>query len=70
MLFCVRIPFELRLILGDMGKEVVRKKFKVVSVAQFSLVFRTEHFLGNPLYSIETQFCDTGTARDILIRCS
>ncbi|XP_010278217.1 PREDICTED: uncharacterized protein LOC104612487 [Nelumbo nucifera] len=62
---------ELGLVLGDMGEEVVCKKFKaVLSVAQFSLISRTEHFSGNPLYSTKAQFCNTGTAHEILIRCS
>ncbi|XP_010256498.1 PREDICTED: uncharacterized protein LOC104596873 [Nelumbo nucifera] len=62
---------ELGLVLGDMGEEVVCKKFKaIVSVFQFSLVSQTKHFSGNPLYSIKVQFCDTETPHDILIRCS
>ncbi|XP_010261322.1 PREDICTED: uncharacterized protein LOC104600184, partial [Nelumbo nucifera] len=62
---------ELGLVLGDMGEEVVCKKFKVVvSVAQFFLVSQTEHLSGNPLYSTKAQFCDIGMTHDILIKCS
>ncbi|KAJ4971249.1 hypothetical protein NE237_004348 [Protea cynaroides] len=65
------VDSEVGLLLGDLSEEVVAKKFKSgVPHAQFSLVCRREHFTGNTLYSTKAQFCNTGMAHDILIRCS
>ncbi|KAJ4978288.1 hypothetical protein NE237_009068 [Protea cynaroides] len=68
----VVVDSELGLLLGDMREEVVVNKFKSgIPAAKFLLVCRREHFSGNALYSTtKAQFCDTGMAHDILIRCS
>ncbi|KAI3461323.1 hypothetical protein Pfo_017986 [Paulownia fortunei] len=71
--FYVFITFdsELGIILGDMAQEAMAKKLKTgTQTAKFSLLSRQEHFSGNTLYSTKAQFCDTGSAHDILIRCS
>lgn len=72
----IKVDSELVLILGDMAGEAspLKKLMKNGSchhnrVAKFSLVSRQEHFSGNTMYSTKAQFCDTGTAHDILIRC-
>ncbi|KAK9921170.1 hypothetical protein M0R45_029692 [Rubus argutus] len=59
------------LILGDKIEEVLDlKKYRtVISQKKYSLVSRTEHFSGNAVYSTKAQFCDTGIAHDILIKC-
>ncbi|XP_010275153.1 PREDICTED: uncharacterized protein LOC104610298 [Nelumbo nucifera] len=60
---------ELGIVLGDMGAEMVAKKFRTGDlIAQFSLVSRREHFSGNPLYLTKAQFCETGTIHSILIK--
>ncbi|KAK9291075.1 hypothetical protein L1049_009262 [Liquidambar formosana] len=62
---------EICLLLGDMDEKLDVKEFKTgIPVAKFSLVSRSEYFSGNALYSTKAQFCDTGMAHDILIRCS
>ena len=62
---------ELSLLLGDMEEEPhVRKLINGIPVAKFCLVSRSEHFSGNAVYLTRVQFCDTGTAHDILIKCS
>lgn len=67
----VVVDSEICLILGDMAEEAVSKKFKsTASGAKVSLISRREHCSGNTLYSTKAQFCDTGIAHDILIRCS
>ncbi|KAK3032658.1 hypothetical protein RJ639_034924 [Escallonia herrerae] len=70
-LVLVKIDAEIGLVLGDMPQDAATKKLKAgTPVAKFSLVSRREHFSGNTLYSTKAQFCDTGSAHDILIRCS
>ncbi|KAL3828542.1 hypothetical protein ACJIZ3_017344 [Penstemon smallii] len=68
----VTIDSELALVLGDMAQEVLKlKKLKSGSkMAKFALISRQEHFSGNTLYSTKAQFCDSGIAHDIMIRCS
>ncbi|KAG2674496.1 hypothetical protein I3760_13G139200 [Carya illinoinensis] len=66
----IMVDSEIGLILGDMAEEAVAKKFKTSSVAKVSLISRREHCSGNTLYSTKAQFCDTGIAHEILIRCS
>ncbi|CAA3016935.1 Hypothetical predicted protein [Olea europaea subsp. europaea] len=67
----VTIDSELGLILGDTAQEALMKKHKNgTQMAKFSLISRQEHFTGNTLYSTKAQFCNTGAAHDILIRCS
>lgn len=67
----VMVDSEIGLILGDMAEEAVTKRFKTAtSLAKVSLISRREHCSGNTVYSTKAQFCDTGIAHDILIRCS
>ncbi|KAI3450679.1 hypothetical protein Pfo_007344 [Paulownia fortunei] len=67
----ITVDSELGLILGDMAPEASLKKLNSgTRMAKFSLISRQEHFSGNTLYSTKAQFCDTGTAHDILIHCS
>ncbi|OVA04654.1 Protein of unknown function DUF868 [Macleaya cordata] len=64
---------ELVLLLGDIsGEELASKKFMsgLKKITKFSLVSRREHFYGNNLYETKAQFCDPGTAHDILIKCT
>ncbi|OVA05936.1 Protein of unknown function DUF868 [Macleaya cordata] len=64
------VDSKLGLLLGDIDEETVTKKFKTsISFTQFSLISRREHFSGNTHYSTKAQFCDTGEAHEILIRC-
>lgn len=62
---------ELSLLLGDKVEEVLDlEKYKTIfSQPKFSLVSRSEHFSGNAVYSTKAQFCDSGVAHDILIKC-
>jgi hypothetical protein len=53
---------EVSLRLGDNDETETRQ-------AKFSLVSRNEHFSGNAVYSTKAQFCDSGAAHDILIKC-
>lgn len=67
----VMVDSEIGLILGDMAEEAVTRRFKTAtSLAKVSLISRREHCSGNTVYSTKAQFCDTGIAHDILIRCS
>ncbi|CAK9168085.1 unnamed protein product [Ilex paraguariensis] len=60
----------LSLLLGDMEEEPVMKKLiSNPPLAKFSLVSRSEQFLGNSLYSTKAQFCENGICHDILIKC-
>ncbi|GMH12655.1 hypothetical protein Nepgr_014496 [Nepenthes gracilis] len=64
------VDSELALVLGNLAHEAASKKIKNgATVAKFSLISRREHCSGNALYSTKAQFCDTGAAHDILIRC-
>lgn len=66
----VMVDSEIGLILGNLNEDIVTKKLKnSSSAAKVSLVSRREHCSGNALYSTKAQFCDTGIAHDILIRC-
>lgn len=62
----------LSLFIGDMEDEESVKRLKSgFPVAKFSLVSRCEQFSGRgALCSSKVQFCDAGTAHDILIKCS
>lgn len=67
----ITVDSELGLTLGDMAEEASLKKLKNgTQIAKFNLISRQEHFSGNTLYSTKAKFCDSGTAHDILIRCS
>ncbi|XP_031270695.1 uncharacterized protein LOC116129076 [Pistacia vera] len=67
----VMVDSEIGLILGNLGEEIVAKKLKHSSpAAKVSLITRQEHCSGNTLYSTKAKFCDTGSAHDVLIRCS
>ncbi|KAJ4724947.1 Plant protein of unknown function (DUF868) [Melia azedarach] len=69
----VMVDSEIGLILGDLAEEIVIKKLKnSCPIAKVSLLSRQEHYSssGNTLYSTKAQFCDTGSAHDILIRCT
>lgn len=74
----VMIDSEIGLILGNNNiaeEAALTKRFmnktSIMKVAKASLISRTEHCSGNnPLYSTRAQFCDTGIAHEILIRCS
>ncbi|XVF76267.1 hypothetical protein PTKIN_Ptkin13bG0252600 [Pterospermum kingtungense] len=59
----ILIDSELCLLLGDMNEEQQ-------PAPKFSLVSRSETFIGSTVYSTKAQFCDTGLAHDILIKCS
>ncbi|KAH6814699.1 DUF868 family protein [Perilla frutescens var. frutescens] len=61
----VVVDSELALALGDKSREPPSS----VS-CKSALVSRQEHFSGNTLYSTKARFCDSGSAHDILIRCS
>ncbi|KAK9122719.1 hypothetical protein Sjap_012321 [Stephania japonica] len=66
----VLVDAEMGLLLGDMGEDLVHKKFKTgIHFAQFSLISRREHFNGGTLYSTKAQFSQLGTPHDIAIRC-
>ncbi|XP_050380449.1 uncharacterized protein LOC126797770 [Argentina anserina] len=62
---------ELGVILGDKIEEVLdlKKYMTVISQKKFSLVSRSENVSGNAVYSTRAQFCDSGIAHDIVIKC-
>lgn len=60
----VLIDSELCLLLGDMNEH------DQLEAPKFSLVSRSETFIGSTVYSTKAQFCDSGLAHDILIKCS
>lgn len=68
----VSVDSEIVLILGDLAEESssFKKLRNGIPEAEFLLISRQEHFSGNTLYSTKAQFCDAGTAHDIMIRCS
>ncbi|KAK9156673.1 hypothetical protein Scep_003247 [Stephania cephalantha] len=66
----VLIDAEVGLLLGDMGEDILHKKFKTgIHLAQFTLISRREHFNGGTLYSTKAQFSQLGASHDIAIRC-
>ncbi|KAJ0084511.1 hypothetical protein Patl1_30483 [Pistacia atlantica] len=58
----VMVDSEIGLILGNLKHSS--------QAAKVSLITRQEHCSGNTLYSTKAKFCDTGSAHDVLIRCS
>ncbi|XVF07735.1 hypothetical protein REPUB_Repub06bG0165600 [Reevesia pubescens] len=71
----VLVDSEICLLLGDMNEELHVKKIQSEQQQQqaakkFSLVSRSENFIGSTVYSTKVQFCDAGLAHDILIKCS
>ncbi|OMO82088.1 hypothetical protein CCACVL1_12085 [Corchorus capsularis] len=67
----VLVDSKLCLLLGDMMNEELLHIQKIQSEKpKFSLVSRSEKFIGNSVYSTKVQFCDNGLAHDILIKCS
>ncbi|KAK9266406.1 hypothetical protein L1049_013101 [Liquidambar formosana] len=67
----VMVDSEIGLLLGALAEEAVTRKLKIgTPVAKVTLISRREHCSGNTLYSTKAQFCDTGIAHDILIRCN
>ncbi|KAH7553419.1 hypothetical protein ACOSQ2_030185 [Xanthoceras sorbifolium] len=71
----VLVDSQICLLLGDINEDnnnnVVEKLRSEYPLGKFSLVSRCERFSGNSVvYSTKAQFCDKGTAHDILIKCS
>ncbi|KAJ9184432.1 hypothetical protein P3X46_004160 [Hevea brasiliensis] len=68
----VLVDSELCLLLGDRDEETPSlQALKTKSPqSKSSVVSRSEHFSGNSIYSTKAQFCDSGIAHDILIKCS
>ncbi|KAE9616733.1 hypothetical protein Lalb_Chr03g0027941 [Lupinus albus] len=69
----VMVDSEIGLVIGDnMAEETFFNKFKTrtTHIAKVSLLSRREHCSGNTLYTTKTQFCDTGTFHDVMIKCS
>ncbi|CAL0304031.1 unnamed protein product [Lupinus luteus] len=69
----VMVDSEIGLVIGDnIAEETFFKKFKTrtTQIAKVSLLSRREHCSGNTLYTTKTQFCDTGTFHDVMIKCS
>ncbi|KAF2307591.1 hypothetical protein GH714_029969 [Hevea brasiliensis] len=68
----VLVDSELCLLLGDRDEETPSlQALKTKSPqSKSSMVSRSEHFSGNSIYSTKAQFCDSGIAHDILIKCS
>lgn len=70
----VLVDSELSLFLGDIYNDEqllqVKKLKSETPSTKFSLISRCEHYSGTAVCSSKVQFCDGGTAHDILIKCS
>uniref|UniRef100_A0A199UBC7 DUF868 domain-containing protein n=1 Tax=Manihot esculenta TaxID=3983 RepID=A0A199UBC7_MANES len=68
----VSVDSELALLLGDMDEEATSLQGLKTNSPQLrsSMVSRSEHFSGNSIYSSKAQFCDSGKAHDVLVKCS